>query len=50
MAMQWLWKTEWSATAANARAAAQTAALWLPKMPPAVDAAVLPLKNGYLHR
>ncbi|ACY34786.1 DNA primase family protein, partial [Comamonas thiooxydans] len=49
MAMQWLWKTEWSATAANARAAAQTAALWLPKMPPAVDAAVLPLKNGYLH-
>lgn len=49
MAMQWLFKTEWSATAANARAAAQTAALWLPKMSPVADTAVLPLKNGYLH-
>lgn len=49
MAMQWLCKTEWSVTAANARAAAQTAALWLPKMTQAAEAAVLPLKNGYLH-
>lgn len=49
MAIQWLCETEWSATAANARAAAQTAELWLPKKSDATDTAVLPLKNGYLH-
>lgn len=49
MAMLWLTETSWSATATNARSAVQTAALWLPKMSPAADMAVLPLKNGYLH-
>lgn len=48
-ALVWLKETIWPATAANARSAAQTAALALPKMQPAAEIAVLPLKNGYLH-
>jgi putative DNA primase/helicase len=50
-ALQWLRRcTVWPASAANARAAYDTALLHLPKMKmPDAELAIIPLLNGYLH-
>lgn len=40
---------QWPASAANARAACATAAIYLPQLHDPVETPIIPVKNGYLH-
>lgn len=48
-AMTWIASGNGIANPANTKATYQTALIWLPSLPRMTDAAIIPVKNGYLH-
>ncbi|MBB2777960.1 UNVERIFIED_ORG: putative DNA primase/helicase [Comamonas terrigena] len=48
-AMAWIASGNGTANPANTKATYQTALIWLPSLPVMTDAAIIPVKNGYLH-